>query len=130
MRQALSFTLTLLMVTQVGPAALAAESVASEISAMPTGTRIEVRLKNKQTLRGERGEVSAAGFNLVNSGTADRQLAFDDITSVKQLNKKSHTTRNVLIIAGIAVAVVVAIVAVHIANCAPLGCGSHPLAGL
>jgi hypothetical protein len=125
MRQALSLTLTLLMVTQFSPAAFAADSVASQITAMPTGTNIEVRLKSRQRLRGARGEVSAVGFSLLNPGAADRQLAFDDVNSVKQLNKKSHTTRNVLIVVGVAVVVVVAVVAIHIAECGPLGCGSH-----
>ena len=98
MRQVISFVLVLLMVTRLGPAAYAADSVTSQITGMPTGTNIEVRLKNKQTLRGARGEVSGSGFTLLNPTVGDRQIAFDDVTSVKQSNKKSHTTRNVLIV--------------------------------
>jgi hypothetical protein len=60
----------------------------------------------------------------LNPGNGDRQLAFDDITSVKQLSKKSHTTRNVLIIVGIGLAVAVTVVAIYIKNC-PLGCGHY-----
>ena len=122
MRQALSFALVLLMVTQLGPAACGADNVTSQITGMPTGSNIEVRLKDKQTLRGARGEVSGSGFTLMNTGGSDRQIAFADVTSVKQLNKKSHTTRNVLILVGIAVVVVVGALAIYIKSCGPFGC--------
>lgn len=120
MRQALCLALALLMVTHLGPAAFGADkvNVTVQIAGIPTGANIEVRLKNKQTLRGTRGEVSSFGFTLLNPGAGDRQLAFDDITSVKQLSKKSHTTRNVLIVVGIGVAVFAAVVAAQIkGNC-------------
>jgi len=96
MRQAPSLALVLLMVTQLGPAVLGADNVTSQIAGIPTGTNIDVRLKNKQILRGARGEVSGSGFTLTNPGAGDRQIAFDEVTSVKQLTKNSHTTRNVL----------------------------------
>jgi hypothetical protein len=112
------------MVTHLSPAAFSADNVTSQIAGIPTGPNIEVRLKNKQTLRGTKGEVSSSGFTLLNPGHGDRQLAFDDVTSMKQLSKKSHTTRNVLIIVGIGVVVAVAVLAIHIKNC-PLGCNTH-----
>ncbi len=121
MRQALSLVLVWLLMMRLGPAAFGAESVAGQISGMPAGTSIEVRLKDKQALRGARGDVSGSNFTLLNPSAGDRQIAFDDITSVKQLNKKSHTTRNVLIAVGIGVVVVVAVLAIHIKN--------HPLGG-
>ena len=106
---------------QLSPAAFGADDVTAQITGIPAGTNIQVRLKDKQTLRGTRGDVSGSGFTLVSPGGGDRQIAFADVASVKQLNKKSHTTRNVLIVAGIAVIVVVAVVAIHVKNC-PLGC--------
>ncbi len=124
MRQALCLALVVLMVTHLGPAAFGADNVTSQITGMPTGANIEVRLKNKQALRGTRGDVSDSGFTLVNPGAGDRQIAFDDVTSVKQVNKKSHTTRNVLIVVGIGVVIAVAVLAIHIKNC-PLGCNTH-----
>lgn len=124
MRQAISFVLVLLMVTRLGPAAYAADSVSSQITEMPTGTNIEVRLKNRQILRGARGEVSDSGFTLLNPTVGDRRIAFDDVTSVKQLNKKSHTTRNVLIVAGVAVVALAVVLAVTL-RCGGLGCGGH-----
>jgi hypothetical protein len=124
MRQALALALVLLMVMHLGPAAFGADNVTSQIAGIPTGANIEVRLKNKQTLRGTRGAVSSSGFTLLNPSAGDRQLAFDDVTSIKPLSKKSHTTRNVLIVVGIGVVVAVTVVAIHIKNC-PLGCNAH-----
>ena len=129
MRQVLALALVLLMVMHLGPAAFGADNVTSQIAGIPTGANIEVRLKNKQTLRGTRGAVSSSGFTLLNPGAGDRQLAFDDVTSVKQLSKKSHTTRNVLIIVGVAVVVLAVVVGVAL-RCGPFGCNSHPLTGL
>jgi hypothetical protein len=129
MRQVLSLALVLVMVTELGPAAFGADDVTSQITRMPTGANIEVHLKDKQTLRGARGEVSGSGFTLLNPSVGDRQIAFDDLTSVKRLNKKSHTTRNVLIVVGVAVVVLAVVVGVAL-RCGPFGCNSHPLAGL
>ena len=53
--------------------------------------------------------MSASGFTLIDPSGGNRQIAFDEVASVKQLTKKSHTKRNVLIGAGIAVAVVIAV---------------------
>jgi len=116
MRQIISFLLVGLLVAQLSPAALGAEDVASQITGMSVGTNIEVRLKDKRTLRGARGEVSGSGFTLVNPSGGDRRLAFDDVSSVKQWNKKSHTVRNVLIGAGIGLAVVTVVLAVLVSN--------------
>ena len=124
MRQVICLTLVLLMMTHLGPTAFGADNVTSQIARIRIGANIEVRLNNKQTVRGARGEVSSSGFTLVNPGSGDRQLAFDDVTSVRQLSKKSHTTRNVLIVAGIGVVVAATVVAIHIKNC-PLGCNTH-----
>jgi hypothetical protein len=123
MRQVLSLVLAWLLATQLGPAAFGADDVTGQITGMPAGANIEVRLKDKQTLRGTRGDVSISAFTLRSPGDGDRQIAFGDVASVKQLNKKSHTTRNVLIVVGIAVIVVVAVLAIHIKNC-PVGCNS------
>jgi hypothetical protein len=111
MRKTISLALMLLMVTQLVPAAFADDTVASQITAMPTGARIELRLKNKQKIRGARGAVSNTGFALVDA-TGEHQIAFDDVKSVKQLSTKSHTTRNILIGVGIGVAAVAAIIAI------------------
>ena len=58
--------------------------------------------------------MAGSGFTLLNPGAGDRQINFDEVTSVKQLDKKSHTTRNVLIVAGVAVAVFALVVLVRV----------------
>lgn len=121
MRQILSLTLVALMITQLGPAVSGADSVTSEITGMPAGTNIEVHLKNKESLRGTRGDVSTSGFTLVNTNTGNRQVAFDDVSSVKEMTHRSHKTRNILIITGVALVVVVTALAIQIKRC-PVGC--------
>jgi len=114
MRQTLSLLLVLLLVGRLSPRALGAEDVAGQITGMSVGANIEVRLKDKQTLRGARGEVSGSGFTLVNPSGGDRKIAFDDVSSVKLWNKKSHTVRNVLIGVGIGLVVVVVVLTVYV----------------
>ena len=126
MRSTISLALTLLMVMHLVPAAAGEDSVASQITAMPTGARIELLLKNKQTLRGTRGPVSNAGFTLVDAQKAEHQIAFDDVVSVRQITTKSHTTRNILIVTGIGVAAL-GITAGILLRCGPFGCGKKPL---
>lgn len=126
MRKAISLALALLMAMHLAPAAFGAESVASQISAMPTGAHIELRLKNKQKMRGAKGTVSNAGFMLVDARTGEHQVAFDDVVSVKRLTTKSHTGRNILIGVGIASAAL-AITAAIVLRCGPLGCGKKTL---
>jgi hypothetical protein len=121
MQKTISLALTLLMVF---PAAFGQQNVASQITAMPAGTKIELRLNNKQTVRGTRGPLSTAGFTFVDARTGERQIAFDEVVSVKQL--KSHTTRNVLIVVGIGVAAL-GITAGIIFRCGALGCGKFTL---
>ena len=106
MRQIASIVLVLTMLIHVAWAAPDADSVRTQILAMSLGTRMELRLKNEQKISGARGVVSDSRFTLVDV-TGDRQIAFDDVTTVKQL--KSHTKRNILIGAGIALAAVAAV---------------------
>lgn len=120
-RKTISLALLLLMVL---PSVFGQERVAIQIAAMPTGTKIELRLNNKQTVRGTRGPLSTTGFTLVDARAGERQIAFDEVVTVKQL--KSHTTRNVLIVVGIGVAAL-GITAGIIFRCGALGCGKFTL---
>lgn len=124
MRQALSIALAFLVATHSGPPVFGADSVTGQITSMPAGTNIEIRLNNKQTLRGTRGELSGSGFTLLNPQAGNRQVAFGDVNSVKRLDRKSHTTRNVLIVVGIAVVAVVVAGVIYVKRC-PLGCGTY-----
>ena len=125
MQKIICLTLTLLMALPLIPTASAANGVASQITAMPLGTKIELRLKDKQKLSGTTGALSGTGFAFIDASTGERQIAFDDVASVKRIGAKSHTARNVLIIAGIGVAIAAIVIVVHAKEC-PLGCGSHP----
>jgi hypothetical protein len=118
MRQLLSLVLALGILTRTVEADT--PTVATQIAAIPQGARIELRLKTKEKLHGTRGPASDTGFTL--QTPADRQIAFDDVDSVKL--SKSHTTRNVLIIVGIGVVVTVGIIAAVVLRCGPLGCNS------
>ena len=83
-------------------------SIRTQIVGMPVGTNIELRLKDKQKLRGARGAASDSSFTLIDARSGERQVAFDDVASVKQFKTKSHTGRNILIGIGIGVAAVAA----------------------
>ena len=58
---------------------------------------------------------------LVDARAGERQIAFDDVVSVKQYTAKSHTTRNILIAVGIAV-VGMGIAIGVLLRCGPFGC--------
>ena len=107
MRKIVAWTLVLLAVNSpLRSEAFAAETVRSQITSMPLGTNIELRFKDKQKLRGARGVVSDSGFTLVDTRAGERQIAFDDVTSVKQVSTKFHTGRDILIGVGIGLAAV------------------------
>jgi hypothetical protein len=127
MRQTISLALALLMALQLTPTVFAGDSIASQITAMPPGTRIEVRLKDKQRMAGTTGAVSNSSFAFVDASTGQHQIAFDDVASVKRIEKKSHTTRNVLIVVGIGVAAAGIAVGIYAKKCAPLGCNGGKL---
>jgi len=84
---------------------------ADQITKIPAGAMIEVRLNTKQKLRGTRGAIAQDHFTLADPKTGEHAIAFADVASVKQINKP-HTTRKVLIIVGVAVAAVVIVVVV------------------
>jgi hypothetical protein len=129
MRQTLCLTLAWLMIINLLSSAAAADDIAGQITSLPVGTKMEIRLKSRERLRGSRGDISNSGFALVNSQKITRQIVFDDVASVKQIDaKSSHVKRNVLIIVGVAAAVTAAIFGVaydELKKCGPLGCSGN-----
>jgi hypothetical protein len=121
MRQALSLVLTFLLLPRIVAAGPGTAAIATQIVGMPLGANIEVHFKNAPKMRGSRGQVSEAGFVLVDAHASEHQIAFDDVASVKRFSGKSHTTRNILIGVGIA-AVAVAVTAGILFRCGGLGC--------
>ncbi|MGA3206192.1 MAG: hypothetical protein ABSF12_27180 [Bryobacteraceae bacterium] len=124
MRQALSLILVSLLVSHLAPADT--PTVREQIVSMSLGTNIELRLKNNDKLRGARGEVTDTGFTLVDPRFGNRQIAFADVAAVKLFVHQSHTTRNILIGVGIAVAAVGIWLGIEL-RCGVFGCGKHPL---
>jgi len=98
----------ILMLTRGALAAPDTASIRAQIVGMPIGTSIELRLKDKQKMRGARGAESDSSFTFVDARSGERQIAYDDVASVKQFKTKSHTGRNILIGVGIAAGVVAA----------------------
>lgn len=105
----------ILILARLASAAPDPASVKAKLVGMPLGTNIELRLKDKQKLRGARGAISESGFTLVDSRSGERIIAFDDVASVKQVKAQSHTLRNILIGVGIGVGAV-AILIVSLAH--------------
>ena len=105
MRNAIACVLILTCSASAAPATVA--DVKREILAMPVGTNVELRLKNKVRLRGAKGTVSESALTLVGPQSGERQIDFADVASVKRFRAKSHTGRNVLI--GIGAVVVVGV---------------------
>ena len=124
MRQILCVAMALLMLAHLIPAALGADSIATQIKGMPAGTAIELRLKTKQKMKGTRGAVANSGFTFVDAGAAEHQIAFDEVASVKPLTGKSHVMRNVLIGVGIGVAALGITLGILL-RCGPFGCGNR-----
>jgi TRAP-type mannitol/chloroaromatic compound transport system substrate-binding protein len=70
-----------------------------QIIQIPTGVQVEVRLLNKERLRGRLGEVSDEGFSVqIAKGNQieTRKVAFSDVKSVKEIRKR-HTAAYVFL---------------------------------
>ena len=122
MRQALSILLIWLMLIPLAPKLYGSPDAASQIRAIPPGAHIEVRLKSKEKMRGKCGPLTDAGFALLDEQSGEHQIAFDQVATVKQLGPhKSHTVRNVLIVAAVGVAIFGIVLGIEL-RCGPLGC--------
>ena len=73
MRHALSVFLALLMVARLSPAAPDTASITTQITSIPLGAQIELRLTNKQKLRGTRGALTNTGFAFAEAHSGERQ---------------------------------------------------------
>jgi hypothetical protein len=121
MRQALSVILALAIVAPGASGGPDTASVTTQVLAMPLGTQMELRLRTKERIRGDRGAASNSGFALLGKHARERQIAFDDVVSVKQLNGTSHLRRNILIGVGIAVGATVVLVIAYAVALGKLG---------
>lgn len=118
-REVLSVVMAMLLVANFNYAGSAPQvdlkdDAKTRVRAIPLGSLVDVRLNNNEKIRGRMGEVPDEGFLIqtVQGGKVEtRKIAFTDMKSVKFVHK-SHTTRNILLVAGIAVAVLAIVVAV------------------
>lgn len=77
---------------------------------IPTGTRIEIRLKTKKKLRGRLAEISNDALTLrtLEGGKiGERKIAFDDITSIKTLEGSKAGRTALYILAGVGVGLII-----------------------
>ena len=122
MRNAVAVIMLLLVAVTSTQPVLAGEGAEGQVGAIPNGARMELRLKDKQKLRGFKGTASASGFKFVDQQGGEREVAYADVVSAKAIGK-SHLTRNVVIIVAVGVAILAAVVGIEYARCGPLGCG-------
>jgi len=67
-------------------------TVPEQVLEIPSGTMVEVRLRDNSKLRGRLGTVSEKGFvlqELTGAGPQDRNLTFTDVKSVKVVKKRN-----------------------------------------
>lgn len=64
-----------------------AQKLREKVLEIPPQTMVEVRLKNKEVVKGRLGDISSEGFVVraaVGQQIADRKIAFDDVKSMKK----------------------------------------------
>ncbi len=96
MRQLLSILLVVILCATSTYAAKLSASIPAQVAQKPTlqekvleippGSRVQVRLKNKEKLRGRLGEVSNEGFVLQyarGNQIEERIIGFDEVKSIK-----------------------------------------------
>ena len=84
--------MALLLTAALTLPATAASPIEKQAAKIPVGMPVEVKLKNKQPLRGQMGEVFPGGFVVTLWGDRrpePRRIMFDDAESVKQLGRAS-----------------------------------------
>ena len=102
--------------------AVEATDLRERLILIPAGSIIEVKLINKQKIRGRLGPVSDTGFEVQHAGNnqiVTEAFAFDTVSSVKVTGKGMHFVWKVLLGIGIVFAVIGVIVGIA---CATQGC--------
>lgn len=84
-----------------------------KLLSVPTGTMIEVKLLNKEKVRGRLGQIDDQGFFLTTSDQGrivTRNLAFTEVSAVRQVEGGKAGHRVLWMLAGVGALVVIAIV--------------------
>jgi len=85
---------------------------------IPAGSIVEVRLKSKEKLRGQLGEVTNDSFTIKHAKgekIEDRTVTFEEVKSVKPVGQAKARNTVLTILAGVAIGVVVLIVVAVVA---------------
>jgi len=101
--------------------AVAQSTVQETVVKIDKGSAVEVRLKSKEKVRGRLGEVSSSGFTMQvskNGAVASRDIAFDDVQSLKRTGKphKVHYVAYALGFAAVGAGIVLAVAAWQLAH--------------
>ena len=104
MHRALALPLTLVLLARFGAAAPDLASLRMQVETVPPQTTIEVVLKDQRKLRGHVVSYSDAGFRMSGPRKSVRPIAYDDVASLRQVER--HVGETLGIVAGGAVAVV------------------------
>ena len=102
-------TLVLLLCAVLAQPALAQtktaqNSIEKQAAKIPAGERVVVGLKNGQPLKGQMGDVSAAGFSVKvwsTRGPETREVRFDEVESIKKQGRSEAAVfvRRIFVIA-------------------------------
>ena len=100
----LSANVTYAMATSAGipPQATKKPTLQEKVLEIPPGSRVQVRLKNKEKLRGRLGEVSNEGFVVQyarGNQIEERKIGFDEVKSLKV--KKDGSNKILLVLAAV-----------------------------
>lgn len=100
-----------LLVVPMGPVAGEQQTAMKErLLAVPPGTMIEVRLHNKQKIRGRLGEISDEGFSLTTlegQKVVKEKIAFTELKSFKKVEGGKAGHRVLWMLAGVGVLVLI-----------------------
>ena len=96
-------------------------TVQDAIVKIDKGSAVEVRLKTKEKVRGRLGEVSSSGFTMQvtkNGAVGSRDIAFDDVKSLKRTGKpgKGGYVGMAIGFAAVGAGVIVAVIAWQIGH--------------
>ena len=101
--------------------AVAQSTVQETVVKIDKGSAVEVRLKSKEKVRGRLGEVSSSGFTMQvtkNGAVGSRDIAFDDVKSLKRTGKpgKGGYVGMAIGFAAVGAGVIVAVIAWQIGH--------------
>ena len=94
-RRTLLLVLVLTILPRLASSASREASVRTQIDSVPLGAKIELRLKNKQKIRGRMVKVSDSSVTLADLRARETQISFVEVVSVNELGL--HTGRSILI---------------------------------